>query len=293
MMDNIPELFLSLSELLYFEDTAHLAVTSKATLDALEMVNRTLLSSYAGLELFHWRTFKAAAFSQMRESIDPHLLLHVHWCAGRRKKSSLTVPMPVILDTSRTFYIQLWVSAGSTINGAPYVGVVDAEKAPTDSRAWLDDLSRPRRSSQAFGISCNPYTGRLHGTYTAEFAQKVLGSDSCSEPTSSKSCCSQIDWESGEEATWGRQRASIEIGMLISNGTLEFIRSGPTGWERSGVVHDSLPAKVVCCSFLYEFVGEAIVSFENLYINELPMVCTEPKKSQNRALQWSAWPMVN
>jgi len=305
-LSQIPDVFLALSELLSFDDVSRLAIASVPTLHTLEAANRFLSSlAFPGMELFGWRPFKGALLQQLQESIQPQLLLNVSRCAHRTKTSSVTAPMPMALETSGRFFVKFWVSAGKAWNGCPSVGVVDAAEVRQDPSKLWDDMSRPKQSSDTFGISCNPYTGKIHTSHTSKIPKKIQGSLPVQGTISPRSWCADVvGWQSGESATRGRLRASIEIGMLISNGTLEFMREGPDGWERSGVVWDQLPAKILCCAFLFNFVGEAIVSIEEVRVNNLPRVLDQPSCPPStleetvlctqcgKLSSWTGWPLA-
>lgn len=298
-----PDGLLALAELLSFDDVGRLAATSLSTLRTLEAANNFLcLSAFPGMELFGWRQFKAALFQQFKESTQPQLLLNVNWCPNRKKgMSSVTAPMPIAFETSGRFFLKLWVSAGKAWNGCPSVGVVDATKVRQDPSKLWDDLSRSSKPSDVFAMACNPYTGKIHVSNTSEVRQSLLDGVPLQGTSSFRGsfrswCADVVGWQSGESATRGRLRASIEIGVLISNGTLEFVREGPNGWERSGVVWDRLPAKVLCAAFLFDFVGQAIASIEEVHVNELPRILHKTSRTvgipRGKLSSWIGWPVV-
>lgn len=287
------DLLLALAELLSFEDVACLAMASVSTLRTLEAANRFLSSSaFAGMELFGWRPFEGALFQQLQESVQPQLLVDISWCAHRKSKGSATSPMGIALDTSGRFFVKFWVSAGNAWNGCPSVGVADAaEVRQHPSKLSEEDLSRPSKPSDTLGISCNPYTGKVHASHTSKLPKQVLGDSLVEDISPPRSWSTKVlGWQSGERATLGEQRHAIEAGMIISNGTLQFIRKGPEGWECSGIVWDQLPEKVICCAFLFEFVGQAIVSIEEFHVNELPCCSQLHGNSCGKVSSWKAWP---
>jgi hypothetical protein len=190
--------------------------------------------------------------------------------------------MPISLETSGHFFIKFWISACQAWNGCPRVGVVDASKVRQDPTQLYDDMSRPRQPSNTFGISCNPYTGKIHASLGDFSGQETIPPRSWSADV--------IGWQSAEDATQGDHHASIEIVILISNGTLEFIREGPHGWERSGVVWDRLPAKILCCVFLFEYVGQAIVSIEEVSPITLDHIAQTRCNKCGKLSCWTAWP---
>lgn len=259
-------------------------------------------SSLSGVQLYGWHPFKAALYQQMREALQPQMLVDINWCQCRTKQqnSSFTVPMPVILESSRQFFVEFWVSAAKTSNGCPSVGIIDAEKACHLSKQLGADMSRPRQASDTLGISCNPYTGVIHASCTPKYCEEVEVLSDPQEPhvSSQRSWRAEVSgWESGEEATVDDQSCAIEMGMLISNGSLQFIRKGPEGWQRSGVVWDRLPAKILCCAFLFDFVGEAMVSIEKVHVQELPKCFQKFMQETDRDLSargklstWKGWP---
>jgi len=293
----LPDVLLELAELLSFEDATCLAIVSVSTLRTLEAANRFLSSSACkGIELFGWRPFKGALFQQVQECVQPHVLVDVCWCENRETEtSSLTVPMPISLDTSGRFFVRFWMSAGQAWNGCPSVGVVDADRVRTevlqDPSKLCDDWSRPREPSEGFGICCNPYTGKIHTSHSSKLPQSVVGDSMEQGVSAPRSWTAEvIGWQSGEGATQGERRSSIEIGMLISNGTLEFIRRGPNGWESSGVVWEQLPAKILCCAFLFDFVGQAIVAMEEVRVSKLPSYAETQCTRCGKLSSWTAWP---
>merc|ERR1712087_738904 len=102
-----------------------------------------------------------------------------------------------------------------------------------------------------------------------------------------------VGWSSWEEATLGPEGCGMGFGMLISKGTIEFIRQGRDAWERSGIVLDQLPPKVLCCASLWGFVGQAFVSIEEVSSNgPLAFVDTSMAKHLARGTvsPWTAWP---
>lgn len=288
----LPDVFLTLAEFLSFEDVTSLAITSVSTLRTLEAVSRFLSSSaLSGIELFGWHPVKGALFQQLQESMQPQILMDIRWCENRKQQSSFTVPMPLVVETSGRFFVKFWVSAGKASNGCPSVGVVDAEEVRQDPQQLNDDLSRPVQASDTFGISCNPYSGRIHTSHTSKVCKQLMSETPVQGARLPRSWTAEvISWESGESSCMGRRRASIEVGMIISNGTLEYVRHGPAGWESSGVVWNKLPAKILCCVFLFDFVGEAIVSVEETCSNRLPTSAQTQCSASGRLSSWTSWP---
>jgi len=290
-LSQLPEFLpILLVEFLPFEDATCLAVASVSTLCNLEVANGILSSTgLSGMELLGWRPFRGALFQQLRESIQPQTLVDVKCCECDPLYGTLA--MPLSLETSGTYFVRFlfWCSSK---NGCPSMGVVDAAEVRRDPLAKLsEDASRPRQSSETFGISCDPYTGKIHASCTSNPPDHVLG-DLPEQGVSSQRSWTNgvVGWESWEEAATDSDGFSMGCGMLISNGTLEFIRQGPDAWERSGVVWDQLPAKVACCAFLFSFVGEACVTLEELLVNELPS-CTQMQSTvRGKVSSWIAWP---
>lgn len=275
-LSQIPELLLPLAKLLHFEEVARLATTSPSTLRTLEDANHFLSSTLCtGMELFGWRPFKGALFQQLQDAMQPQRLVDASTCDCR--KLSFTAPMPLALETSGTFFVRFWVCASKAYRGAPCVGIVDAAEARRDiTKLYTEDACRPRQSSDLFGISCNPFSGSIHASHTCSSLKNIPGDvpeQGTEQGTSSWSA--EVDgWESWEAASQDSEGSSTGIGMLISNGTLEFFRQGMERWESSGVVWDQLPAKILCCAFLSDFVGNAIVSIEQVRLND-PSSCVQ------------------
>jgi len=98
-----------------------------------------------------------------------------------------------------------------------------------------------------------------------------------------------MEWNTWEHATVEPDGFSMGVGMLISNGTLEFIRQGPDVVERSGIVWDKLPAEVVCCAFLFGFVGQAFISLEEVLVNEVPDIIHMESTVHGKVFPWLPW----
>jgi len=162
--------------------------------------------------------------------------------------------------------------------------VADASEVRRDPIASLsEDMSRPQQPSGTFGISCDPYTGKIHAS-----ALPICPS-MC--PSTLKNWSSEVlGWESWDEAATDPEGFSVGIGMVISNGTLEFIRQGRDASESSGVVWNQLPATVVCCAFFSSFVGQVFVSLEELLVNELPSCAQMPGTVRSKVTSWEACP---
>lgn len=335
-LSEIDDLLLALVELLPFEDSASFALASVSTLRTLERANQLLCSStFRGIALFGGRHFKGALFQQLQESLQAKRLVDVDWSARNRRQSSLSAPMPVALDTSGCFSIHFSVSASRALNGCPSVGIVDAAAGGLDTAGssrhfpaqFFDDVSKPRRPPGPLGISCNPFTGKIHASHTGTLP-KGMDVQLISErqfPDKIGLCqrswtAEVVDWQPLDDETIGPDPVRIEIGMLISKGTLEFIRKGPDGWQRSGIVWDSLPEKVLCCAFLFHFVGQATVSVERISacsqwmrlaalnevnaacsqgtqpvctpVKDVPAHCSQWKQrvASGRVTSWTPWP---
>jgi hypothetical protein len=289
---SLHDLPMALSELLCFLDLSRVVISCRSMLRDFELASRCLVAEqFSKVGLYGWRPFRAALLQQIREVLGPQPLLDLRWCARSIKCATLTAPMPVVIDTSGQFFVHFWMSVAKASNGSPCIGVVDADTAPRASEDWLDDLSRPRHGARGFGISCNPYSGMLHqhAIWPGESAKADTASQDRRQPRCKRA---QLAWASGEGATLGRKRASVEIGVYISNGKLVFMRTGPKGWEPSGVVCQHLPAKVLCCAFLYDFVGEVTLCIEKGYTEKLPAMCNPIHESKDAKLAWLNWPLA-
>lgn len=293
----LPELLLEcqLAELLPLEDAICLAKASVATLRSSEDANCFLSSKLlTGVELFRWQQFKGALFQQLQAAMKPQVLLDAdcYECSGL----SCTEPMPLVFETSGYFFVSFWLCAqwlpfGG--GGCPSVGVVDAAKVPRHFPECCEESSGP------FRISCNPHNGKIQaavnidvpslGCINARNLPRHVLID-LPEGTNSPSSWSADAkrWQSLEDATADPGACQFEVGMLISHGTLEFFRQRPDGWESSGVVWDQLPAKVLCCAFLFGCVGQAFVSVEEVFVNELPS-CIQGKSQTTVCGKMSSW----
>merc|ERR1712050_325931 len=120
-------------------------------------------------------------------------------------------------------------------------------------------MSRPNCTSEALGISCNPYSGEIHVSHNTKFTTNLEAElcQSCTEPP--RSFCTTLDWELYHAPPFSPKRGPCRSGLMISSGTLEFFLSGPSGLDRSGTICECLPPKVLGCAFLLDFVGEASV----------------------------------
>lgn len=280
-LSELPEVLLILVELLPFKDATTLAIASKSTLCNLEAANRILSSTgFKGMELIGWRKFRGGLFQQLRESIQPRTLIDVNCCECNALNG--TVAIPLALETSGCYFVRFYFWCSSN-KGCPSMGVVDAADLRKDPfRKLCEDASRPQQPSGTFGISCDPYTGKIHAS-----ALPICPS---MNPSTLRSWSTEVvGWESCGDAAADPEGFSMGLGMLISNGTLEFMRQGSNAWESSGIVWDRLPATVVCGAFLYNFVGAAYVSLEQLLVNELPY-CKQMKNTVcGKVSSWIAW----
>lgn len=290
-----PDVMLVLMQYLEFEDAVWLATAGASTQRSAEAASSFLSSiSFKGMELFRRPQCKGALFHQLRESLDPKLLLTLHRCPLACRACSLTLPMPIAFDTSGRFFVLFRVyhdNPGYAPHG-PALGVVDLVGARTRPiKLAHDDWSRPHRQSDFFGISCNPFTGRIHASHTSAVPLKGF------EDIPENGLCPPRSWSAdvlGWEPVCSEIGAAVDVGMLISDGTLEFVRTGPYGYECSGVVWDRLPEKIVCCAFLSGFVGAASVLVQK--------VCTKHLDGYNlpqdcdlcgELSPWAPWPAVS
>jgi len=133
----------------------------------------------------------------------------------------------------------------------------------------------PGKPSGSFGIAFDPFIGKIYATRASKLPEPVLCDPSGKDTTSKRVWTAEvIGWPSGSASNMenlvASGRLSVGVGLLISNGTLEFIQSG----FGSGIVCEQLPAKVLCCACLFNFVGQAFVSIEEVRVLE-PSVCTQ------------------
>jgi hypothetical protein len=278
-----------LAELLPFEDSACFAITSVSTLRTMEAVHKVLTKSrFRGVELFGWRPFKGALFQQLQESMEAQILIGVAACACRSPCS--TSAMPIALDSSGSYFVRFCTAVCRIQRECPSVGVVDAEEMRKDPSKFQEDASRPLKKSEVFGISCNPYNGMVYSSQASSVSHHALddlSKQSMPPPTSWSA--NVRGWESREDGVQGAEPFPLGVGMLISKGTLEFIRQGRDGlFESTGVVWKNLPPKVLCCAFLHKFVGQAAVSVEEVNVNGLPQCIREQGIRRCTLSSWSA-----
>jgi len=288
-LTQFPDLQLIFAQFLQVHDAARLAVASKSSLRALEEANEFLSSTiYKGVDLCCWR-LKGASFQQMRECMQPLRLVNVSSCSCCA--ATFTSPTPVALDTTTSLFVRFWIGASRAQKGCPCVGLVDADEVKV---ALLEDKSRPASPHGKFGISCNPFSGKVYASQTSRDPKNMLGDLPEKEPNSPKTWSADvIGWRSWEDQTLCCHGSSIGIGMLISNGTLEFIRQGQDGWECSGMIQDHLPPKILCCAFMNGFVGDATVSTEEVS-HQCPCCAKEEECSvKGRLSSWEAWPQAS
>jgi hypothetical protein len=293
----LPEIPFALSELLCFKDLAHLVGTCKGVSQELELANQYLASyHFGGVEPFYGQPFKAGLFQQLKGVLQPQCLLHAECgCPSNNnntKPSSLTVPMSAVFETSGTFFIEFWTCVADAANCCPSIGIIDAEKAPLEDDKWAQDMSRPDDPFGTLGLACNPFSGKVHVSSNTSFTKKLEDDlyQSC-EGAQPRSFYTTLDWESYEALARGPDRVSIWSAVLISGGKLEFYRrKGPRGLERSGTICECLPSKVLCCAFLNEFVGEAVIFVGKVHLH-LPDACTCTQSSDGVELSaWTPWP---
>lgn len=293
LLDFSGDIMLSLVHFLSFDDAACLASAATSTLRSAEAASNFLeAATFKGIELFRLRPFKGALFQQLRECIEPQFLLAQNRCPSLGTACSLTAPMPIAVETSGRFYVLFKVVAGHATHGGPSVGVVDLDGARRHPiKLSHEDWSRPHQPSDFFGISCDPFAGRVHASHTSAVPLKHFDSLPLKEKCCPKSWSAEVlGWQSIGVAAG----ASLEIGMLISNGRLEFLRHGPCGWEHSGVVWDGLPEKVVPCAFLSTFVGAAVTYVERVRLHDFPS-CNIAKHCDLRGdlSPWAIYPAAS
>jgi len=284
-LSHLPEVLFILAELLEFDDVASLASTSVSTLTKLETVNQILSSAaFKGIELLAWRPFRGALFQQIRDTLQPQSLFETTHC--QCTPANNTMHMPVTLDTSGTYFVRFRFCCDAS-QGCACMGVADAATVRPNSSGSI------QMSSGTFMMFCDPYTGNITACFPAKLPKHVSG-DLPKEGTSSKTywTAEVVGWDSCEEAAKDSDDYPVGFGMLISNGTLEFIRQGPDTIESSGVVWDQLPARVVCCASLFDFVGEAHVSLEEVVANELPSCIQNRSFDCGKVSPWSMWERV-
>lgn len=288
-LDTSADVLLTLVEFLPFEEASSLACAATSTLRASEAASSSLQTAQlTGIELFRYRAFKGALFQQLRACIEPHPLLDLCFCPCSGKGCSLTAPMSIAVETSGRFFVLFKVVAAYATH-APTVGVVDmdgARRLPVKS--GHEDWSRPHRPSDFFGISCDPFAGRIHASHSSAVPLKSFEELPLKRMSSPKSWSAEV---LGWHPLGVADGASIDIGMLISDGTLEFLRTGPYGWEHSGVVWDGLPEKVLCCAFLSKFVGTVKVRVERVLLHDCPRTNIANHCDLCGELSpWAVWP---
>lgn len=287
LLPQMPEILLILAELLPFEDAARLALGSVSVLRALEVASRVLASCLPGMEIFAWRPCTGALFQQLRQSMQAQILIDESCVTGKAVVG--THPMLLALETSGTFFVKFWVAVSNIRNGCPCMGVVDAAEVSKDPAKLLEDMSRPRKASQSLGISCNPFSGKIYASRTSNIPKPVLGQV---EVTPRSWTAEVKGWESFEDELADVKHPAKYVtwfGVLISNGTLQFLRQVPNGWQSSGVVCDALPPRVLCSAFLFSFVGQAFVSVEEV-CNEIPECIQRYKTGCGKISSWTRWP---
>jgi hypothetical protein len=171
----------------------------------------------------------------------------------------------------------------------------------TDPSKLCEDATNPQSNSEGYAISCNPVTGELHASDASRFPEHVH--IECEEHKQSEdkqqgslrmhqssSWHAHVEgWDSWIEDAEDCEEASAGVGMLIMNGTLQFIRQGDDNWESSGVVCDRLPPKIVCCAFFAGFVGEAVVSVKQVLMDKIPRCFTDKANLvQGQVSSWTA-----
>mmetsp|Transcript_69428 Transcript_69428/g.137274 ORF Transcript_69428/g.137274 Transcript_69428/m.137274 type:complete len:309 (-) Transcript_69428:5-931(-) len=298
LFSQLPDVLLILVELLPLEEATCLATASVSTLRNLEAASRMLSSKgLPGMKLW-WHPFRGAVFQQMRECVQPHTLVDVACCACNA--CHCVKPMALTLETTGTYFVRFHFWAGGAQNECPCIGVVDSsglrrdrlckccgEETSTHHQPWIP--------SKKFLISCDPYSGKIQACNTPSLPPSVHEDALGDLPDHGTS--SRTNWrtEVMEWQTWAHETAesdgfSVGVGMLISNGTLEFIRQmeplRSDVVERSGVVWDNLPAEVVCCAFLFGFVGQALISLEEFLVNEVPDIIHTESTVHGKVFPW-------
>lgn len=289
-LDFSPDVMINLVQYLWPFEAQWLTFASPSTMRASESASSFLCSSmFKGMELFRRRPLKGALFQQLRELVRPQLLLTLHRCPSACR-ANYTLPMNIAFDTSGQIFVLFRVyhhNTGHATNG-PSVGVVDLVDARNRPiKLSHDDWSRPHRPSDLFAISCNPFTCKIHASDTPAEGLEHIPEN---EPSPPKSWSAEI---LGWEPLGASNGSSVDVGMLIRNGTLQFVRTGPCGYEASGIVWDRLPPKIVCCAFLSDFGGMASVfiqkvcwcGLERFNLEEDCHMCGELSP-------WAPWPVA-
>lgn len=249
----LPEFVLTLAEFLPFEDAADLGVASVSMLQSLERANTILLSRVAGMELYGWRACKCGLYQQLNECKQPQVLVDVDCCRCNARWGAYQ--MALSLDTSVTCFIRYWIDTSNAENGCPCVGLI----------------------AESFAIFCDPYTGNMRLCDNSDqdsgnsvvIDKQTLPKPNClTLPAQNCLAAEVVGWESWAEATTDAEGRRLGFAILISNGSVEFIRQEENAWERSGIVLDKLPGKLRCCAGLMGFVGQAFISIEEVRVNE-------------------------
>mmetsp|Transcript_45934 Transcript_45934/g.73309 ORF Transcript_45934/g.73309 Transcript_45934/m.73309 type:complete len:221 (+) Transcript_45934:3-665(+) len=218
------------------------------------------------MELYGWRTCKCCLFQQLQECRQPQVLVDVDCCPCNASWGAYQ--MALSLDTSMRCFVRFWLSTSNAENGCPSVGVI----------------------SKSFAVFCDPYTGRIRQLRTSQ--QESCNKEGVEMQAQDCLAAEVLGWESWAEATAESEGCRAGFGMLLSNGSIEFIRQEKDSWKRSGVVLDQLPEKVRCCAGLMGFVGQTFISVEEVCVNESQHCLDDWAKGAvvGKISEWTALP---
>lgn len=242
-----------------------------------EIANIRTREEFGGVTAIHAACSKVDRIPywvKLRKALQPATLFNHRGGAPPR-----TVPVPIVLDTSGTWFLEFEICAAKALNGCPRIGVLDASALATASPS--QDLSQT--CVDKFAMSFSPICGRLFAV-TAQRAGD--------EGQQFASRTAHLRWAPLGNA-YAKMNPPVRAGILINQGVLTFYRvGGHDAWHSSGPLWRDLPAKVVPCMFLSAYLGYGCVRFVALHEGP-PWVCPhcDPRGHGTRE-DWERWPVI-
>lgn len=249
-----------------------------------------IASEFPGIDLeqlfLKWEPARAVQqYIRLHQATNRKRCLYCRFMPGAtltRRATDFVVDSP-----GSSYFVEFRVKIARAFNGAPSIGLVDADHELAKLGSWPDDLSRPRDGGAAspFAISCCPTSGVIH------VCEGGSPGEADGEGTTQRCWFSSTGWVALDEMNRCPTRW-LRFGLFIQEGRLTFFRrsEGPDGnWVSSGVIRGAMPRRLLPCIFMYSFAGFAKLTFAGVS-QEAPEVVPISEPGLRRAVDWYPWP---
>lgn len=205
----------------------------------------------------------------------------------------LTRALPFTLDTKGPVFLEFRMVIANALNGSPRIGILDAESwrkaVPESERDWSCG-----RGDEAFAISMSPSGCEMLSTIVEGGSQRLEGLPSNPRPSGRSPrhevYKARLNWPT-ETREHSKLNHPIRAGLFIKDGELSFWRIFRDGkWHSSGVICKDLPQSVLPCMFMFDFLGEAKITFERIRDAAPTSCCARNCRYQGTVDGWRKFP---